>query len=302
MNSEQAKKISLPDLMARLGYQPTRILKGGTEYWFLSPFRSEAEASFHTSFLGGKWIWKDFGDIGGTVIDFVMRHENYTKVHEALSFLDKFYQNKPYKNNKKQVVLFSFQQQEALENSAEPTLQLEQTTPLHYTLTYLTETRKIDPAIANQYLVEVHFMNKENGKSYFAAGIQNRAGGFEIRNQYFKSCVGKKDLTFIKGEKPGTDVLIFEGFIDFLSYLTDRNILKPDQDTLILNSVSFGQEALAFIKNTSYIKILTFFDNDKAGKNLQEIFRQELEQEKVYPMNFLYEDFRDYNEKLALKK
>ena len=56
MNSEQAKKLSLPDIMSRLGYEPTEITKGGAEYWYCSPFRKEKEPSFHTSYLGGKWI------------------------------------------------------------------------------------------------------------------------------------------------------------------------------------------------------------------------------------------------------
>ena len=88
MNSEQAKKLSLPDIMSRLGYEPTEITKGGAEYWYCSPFRKEKEPSFHTSYLGGKWIWNDFADSGGTVIDFVMRHEGYTKVSDALRFLE----------------------------------------------------------------------------------------------------------------------------------------------------------------------------------------------------------------------
>ena len=64
MNSEQAKKLSLPDILSRLGHQPTEIKNGGNEYWYRSPFRKEKEASFHTSFLGGKWIWNDFADSG----------------------------------------------------------------------------------------------------------------------------------------------------------------------------------------------------------------------------------------------
>ena len=57
MNSYQAKQLNLPDLMGRLGYEPTSIKKEGKEYWYLSPFRKEKDASVHTSFLGGKWIW-----------------------------------------------------------------------------------------------------------------------------------------------------------------------------------------------------------------------------------------------------
>lgn len=297
MNSEQAKNISLPDLMARLGYQPTKITKGGIEYWYVSPFRSESEPSFHTSYLGGKWIWKDFGDRGGTVIDFVMRHENYTNVKQALAFLDALFSGQKKSKNKNQSS-FSFQQQ----SPAQPTFKLEKVIPLERTLSYLTDTRKLDAEIVKKYLMEVYFWNTENGKLYFAPGIQNRAGGYEIRNLYFKSCVGKKDFTFLKGEKSGTCAWIFEGFIDFLSFLTHKRTLELEQDTIILNSVSFGHNALAFIQESNYTQIQTFFDNDRAGRDLLETFRQGLGLDKIYPMNFLYEEHSDYNEMLTLKK
>ncbi|MEL6945651.1 MAG: hypothetical protein AAFO82_23590 [Bacteroidota bacterium] len=106
MNSTEAKKLSLPDIMAHLGYQPIKVVKNGLELWYNSPFRAEKAPSFHTSFLGGKWIWNDFGDKGGTVIDFVMRHENYFSVGQALQFLERF-ENAPSKNQ----LPFSFQQQ-----------------------------------------------------------------------------------------------------------------------------------------------------------------------------------------------
>jgi DNA primase len=93
MNSFEAKKLNLPEIMSRLGHEPISIKKGGNEYWYNSPFRAEKDASFHTSYLGGKWIWNDFGDSGGTVIDFILRHENMTMVSDALKFLDDMYGN-----------------------------------------------------------------------------------------------------------------------------------------------------------------------------------------------------------------
>ena len=66
MNSEQAKQISLPDLLEQLGHIPVKTAKAGRELWYRSPFRDEKEPSFHTSFLGGKWIWNDFGAVSYT--------------------------------------------------------------------------------------------------------------------------------------------------------------------------------------------------------------------------------------------
>ncbi len=51
----------MPELLNCFGHQPVNIIKQGREYWYISPFRYEKEPSFHTSYLGGKWIWNDFG-------------------------------------------------------------------------------------------------------------------------------------------------------------------------------------------------------------------------------------------------
>ncbi len=302
MNSEQAKKLSLPDILSRLGHQPVNTAKGGREVWYLSPFRPEKEPSFHTSFLGGKWIWNDFGDIGGTVIDFVMRYQNYTKISQALAFLDKMYIVNPYKpavgNNKRLKNHFSFQQQRH-EEPPENTLKLDRVEPIKLMLPYITEARKIASSVAKRYLLDVHFENLTTGKKYFAAGIANRAGGYEIRNPFFKSSIGKKDITLIKGQGQTASILAFEGFIDFLSYLTDKNLEAPVEDTVILNSASFGKSAMELIEQGAYQQIFTFFDNDKTGQGVTASFREKFGEGKVQAMNGLYEGVRDYNEKLV---
>ena len=98
MNAQQAKKIDLPDLLSRFGYEPIKITQGGRELWYPSPFRKEKTASFHTTFKGDKWIWNDFGDSGGNVIDFVMRHEGLL-FKEALAFLRNMYQGSLFESS-----------------------------------------------------------------------------------------------------------------------------------------------------------------------------------------------------------
>ncbi|MFM9947701.1 MAG: toprim domain-containing protein [Saprospiraceae bacterium] len=302
MNSEQAKKLSLPDILSKLGHQPVNTAKGGREVWYLSPFRLEKEPSFHTSFLGGKWIWNDFGDIGGTVIDFVMRYQSYTNVSQALAFLDKMYLVNPYKpvagNNKYRKNHLSFQQQRH-EEPPESALKLDRVEPIRLMLPYITGVRKIAPAVAKRYLLDVHFVNLTTGKKYFAAGIANRAGGYEIRNPFFKSSIGKKDITLIKGQGATASILAFEGFIDFLSYLTDKNLEAPAEDVVILNSASFGKAAMELIEQGAYLQIFTFFDNDKAGQGVTESFQDKFGEDKVRAINNLYRRFRDYNEMIS---
>jgi len=259
MNSYQAKQLNLPDLMGRLGYEPTSIKKEGKEYWYLSPFRKEKDASFHTSFLGGKWIWNDFGDRGGTVIDFVMRHESYHRVSDALFFLDNVFNQKALSttlNSKKRK-----NQQIPL---TEKTLRLKKVNILknNSLIEYLTKERAINFSIANLYLKEIHFTNTGNKKIYYALGMENMSGGYEIRNPFFKSSLGKKDITIVHGQDRG-EVSIFEGYLDFLSYLTDQNKNKLKGDVLILNSVVFSEKAANLILAQSYSKVYHLYSNHK---------------------------------------
>lgn len=86
-------------------------------------------------------------------------------------------------------------------------------------LDYL-ERRGIPSDIASRECVEVHY--RMRGKWYFAVGFKNRKGGIEIRNPYFKGAVSPKDITHVShnaGDRRQSPVLVFEGFMDYLSYL-----------------------------------------------------------------------------------
>ncbi|MCI5167144.1 MAG: hypothetical protein D3903_13875 [Candidatus Electrothrix sp. GM3_4] len=84
-------------------------------------------------------------------------------------------------------------------------------------ISYLSE-RKIDIPTAKKYLVEIHYSLED--KNYFTIGFKNDSDGYETRNSIFKGCLLKKDITTIQGEKDSKTVFLFEGFLDFLSYLT----------------------------------------------------------------------------------
>ncbi len=156
--------------------------------------------------------------------------------------------------------------------------------------------RGINEAVAKAYLNDIEFVNRNTGKTYFAAGIKNLSEGFEIRNPFFKSSIGKKDMTLIRGED-GTQVIsVFEGFMDFLTYLTE-GVVKAREDILVLNSLSFQQRAEVFIETGQYEEVLTFFDNDETGNKATENFKKQFA-EKVNPQNYRYQNFRDYNDKI----
>ena len=320
MNSIQAKQLNLPDLLRRLGHEPTEVKKNGQEYWYRSPFREETDASFHTSYLGGKWIWNDFGDIGGTVIDFVMRHENLSRVKDALQFLDKLYHHNPEQTHLfreksggerpvKQTppTLFSFQQQGRQAPDTDSELEMLKVQPLQNPLifSYLTQTRKIPRNLAIKYLKQVHYRHKPTGKNFFAMGIENRSGGYEIRIAsddygFTKSSLRGKDITVIPGIEPGKgNANVFEGMIDCLSLMAMYNVQQLKGDCIILNTTKHASKAADFIQSQGYKGINTFLDNDRAGEDCLAQLQESLEANFVHPQNQLYDGFRDVNEALV---
>lgn len=116
------------------------------------------------------------------------------------------------------------------------------------------------------------------GKPYFAVGFPNRSGGYEIRNKLFKGCIAPKDITHIRQEQPKETCYLFEGFMDYLSFLTLRLERCPDrpdldgQDYIVLNSTSNLSKAIRPLGG--YERIHCFLDNDKAGMEaVQELRR-----------------------------
>ena len=207
MNSDQAKKIDFPSLLSKLGFEPVKSGKNG-ELWYNSPFRNEKTASFHTSYLGGKWIWNDFGDRGGTVIDFIMHYQN-TDIKGALAFLEGragAIKTTPTASINKAQLSIEIPQKE--------TFTLNEVKDFggngsSYALSeYIVKNRCIDRDLAQQFLKEVHFTNTQNGKHYFAAGLKNLKGGYEIRNPFFKSTVPEASKSMSLVSRPISSKLI----------------------------------------------------------------------------------------------
>lgn len=323
MNTAQAKLLSLPDLMSRLGYEPVKTRKGGHELWYKSPFRNEEEASFVTSYIRGKWIWKDFGDIGGTVVDFAMRHENTNSVKEALTFLSYMFQGhlfeKTYSNRvgeikekpMEQASLFSFNQQgrAATPNFLESKeLEFLDAQAIHNPIIhdYLEKERGIPAWLADLYLVEVRYRNTTKGKDYFAFGMKNESGGYEIRaasSQFsFKSALNGRDITLIRGQSPGRRAVnVFEGMTDFLSLLVMMGTRNLSGDSIIMHSLSSFPRAVEVIRGENYQTINTFLDNDTSGQQGLVKF-QETFPDIVKSQSDLYAPYQDVNEALMANR
>ena len=110
-------------------------------------------------------------------------------------------------------ISFSFRQQ-----ASEPSFQhLEVGELTHPALLRYLQERGINIALAKAQCKELHFTH--NGKPYFAIGFPNVAGGFEVRNRFFKGCVAPKDISHIRQQGEAREkCLVFEGMMDYLSF------------------------------------------------------------------------------------
>lgn len=94
-------------------------------------------------------------------------------------------------------------------------------------------------------------------------------------------------------------VMVFEGFIDFLSYLSLANNIHPVSDTVVLNSVVNLSKAVPFLNRHSVIH--AFFDNDEAGrKTISDLIRL-CPRSEVIDQSHSYRGYKDVNDYLIAR-
>lgn len=214
-----------------------------------SPLRADHNASMKVDHSQNLWIDYGTGE-GGTLIDLVMKLEKCT-LPEAIRKLEQ---------RTTGINSFSFHGNTPVPAKPESGIIIQQIQPLTNPalISYLKE-RKINIDTAKLHCKEIHY--SVNGKPYFAVGFRNNSDGYELRNPYFKGCTSK-DITT---SQIGSDTcLVFEGFMDALSYLTMKGTSQFAQNAVILNSVANLAKAEKFI--TSHDKVYTYLDNDEAGQ------------------------------------
>ena len=273
---QDIKLIPIRDFLAHRGITPKRE---NTRYGFyLSPLREEQDASFKVDYTQN--LWYDFGvGRGGSIIDLVMEVEkcNFQQAVERLR-----------NNNIQTSNLVTSQTLHISEGG----LKVSGDYPLrHPALISYLDSRAIDTSIAKKFCREVRYSVGE--RNYFAIGFRNDYGGWELRSERFKGCSTPKHITTIDN---GSDkALAFEGFMDFLSYLTIKRNDSPTCNIAVLNSVANVQKAAPFLAR--HRSIYTFLDNDDAGqKALSEITRLCLRSNVINQSDFYrgHKDLNDY--------
>jgi len=275
LSTEETKKIDITGYLSSLGHQPIKIRN--TDYWYHSPLREEQEPSFKVNKKLNLWFDHGLGK-GGNFIDFGILYYGCT-VRELLQKLDTNF-------SLQQPTLLPSNKNIELENKIKILGDIPLTSPS--LLRYL-EGRKIPLEIANEFCREVRYgLGK---KTYFGIGFKNNSGGYEIRNPYFKTSSSPKDITIINNATE--EVLVFEGFIDFLSFkATIKNLPEKGQDFVVLNSVSFFERARPFMETHKQIRL--YLDRDTTGINCT---RRALSMSPKYKDDSdLYKNHKDFND------
>jgi hypothetical protein len=151
--------------------------------------------------------------------------------------------------------------------------------------------RGIPKTIAGKYCFEVEFTNDEIEKIFKAIGFKNNAGGYELRNEYFKGSNSPKYITYL--ENKADKITVFEGFFDFLSYqLLHQNQEQQLTSFLILNSTSFFERSLLLMEKHRSIHL--YLDRDLTGRKCTEFALKR--SPKFIDESKLYKGYKDLND------
>ena len=284
MNIDQIKKIKLQEFLATIDCKPVK--QYGVNLMFLSPLRTEKHASFKVNTELN--LWYDFGiGRGGNIIDLAELLYNSSDVSYLIHQIER---NVPGCVSVSLPTAKPNTPQNSFEN-------LQVLSIVHPALIKYLGERCINIEIARTVCKELHFDTR--GKHYFGIGFPNIADGYEIRNPFFKGGITPKDISLFHNEESKQSCFVFEGFIDFLSFMMLRrkeNDGLKRQDYLVLNSVSNVHKALESLSH--YKNVQCFLDNDEAGRKAYQALLMGLKVP-VIDSSGLYADCKDLNEFLC---
>ena len=278
------KRYPIVEYLERKGVKPVRRTAAYALY--CSPLREEIHPSFKVD--TEKNLWIDYGEgRGGSIIDLCMRMEGCTlseairrlgqnaPVNDTYSFLNDF-----VPNNSQPVMAV---------NGARRLIEISDTLPPYFQ-EYLTKERCIDLEKATLFLKCISY--EVRGRRYQAIGFANLSGGYELRDdKTFKGTIAPKDITPIFTDR-AEPVCIFEGFMDFLSFLSMKEEIT--NHCLAMNSVSNVARTIRYLNDRHLTHIRTFLDNDEAGRRaVQDFIKAGFH---VEDMNIHYKDFKDLND------
>ena len=280
------KRYPIVEYLERKGIKPVRRTPSYALY--RSPLREETQPSFKVD--TEKNLWIDYGEgRGGSIIDLCMRMEGCT-FSEAICRLGQNaseYTAHSYSKTEPRIGLNQTTTRQA--SGTRRLISISDTLPPHLQ-EYLKKERCINLKKATPFLKCISY--EVRGKRYEAIGFANSSGGYELRdNNTFKGTIAPKNITpiFEDMEQP---VCLFEGFMDFLSFLSMKE--EVTNQCLVMNSVSNVARSIHYLNERNITSVRAFLDNDYAGQRaVREFVNAGF---KVEDIAVYYRDFKDLNE------
>ena len=282
------KRYSIVEYLERKGIRPVR--KTPAYAMYRSPLREETRPSFKVD--TEKNLWIDYAEgRGGSIIDLCMRLEDYTLSEAICRLGQNALDHTAYSFNspKRETPISPNQRENVTASGTRRLICLSDTLPPHLQ-EYLKKERCIDLEKATPFLKCISY--EIRGRRYEAIGFANSSGGYELRdNNTFKGTIAPKNITPIFEDK-AQPVCLFEGFMDFLSFLSMKG--EVSNQCLVMNSVSNVARSIHYLNERNITSVRAFLDNDDAGrKAVQEFVNTGF---KVEDMAVYYRDFKDFND------
>ncbi|ETD17551.1 MULTISPECIES: toprim domain-containing protein [Prevotellaceae] len=286
------KRYPIVAYLERKGIKPVRRTPAYALY--RSPLREETHPSFKVDTQKNLWI--DYAEgRGGSIIDLCMRLEGCT-LSEAICRLGQTTSFDTTCNNVEPSKEKAYSSngsirlpKEKMVNGVRRLIDVSDTLPPPLQ-EYLTNERCINLEKALPFLKCISY--EVRGRRYEAIGFANLSGGYELRDdKTFKGTIAPKNITPIF-ENKAQPVCLFEGFMDFLSFLSMKE--EVNNYCLVMNSVSNVARTVHYLNAHNLTHIQAFLDNDDAGRRaIQELIKAGFN---VEDMSRYYKNFKDLNE------
>ena len=282
MIESEVKAMDIVIFLQNLGYNPIKI---NSRYaMFHVPYRNSNHPTLRINRIENTWLDFSTGRKGNIIElgKLVYQIDNDDQVIRILQD-----SNLP----------FSLQSRYLIDNEGNPTMISKirvQELSNKKLLSYL-DSRDIDLALAVKYCREIYYSVK--WKKYFALAFRNNSGGFEIISPHIKGYIAPRDLTLISLSSANPYCIVFDNFMDFLSYLTlnkriDFTIFSDTVDYLILNSVLNVHRSIPILKK--YELVACCLSNDEKGEEAVNLIASE--HDGVHDLSSVYEGYKDLND------
>lgn len=282
MKIENIRNIPIQSYLATKGIVPSRV-KGDSLYYPAIWRDGDNPNNVHVDTKRN--VWYDYKDgVGGGIIELVMLIEKCS-LPDALKTLSSGYSD---------VIPFPIEFKKEIEKVK--SISITKVIDIYsYSIKNYIQGRGISLDVARRYCKEINY-TFDNVKTFYAIGFQTISKSWVIRNKFFKGCTGQ-DISYFDNQSDFC--IVFEGFIDFLSFIELYG--EPKYNVIVLNSIVNTKKNEKFISivNSSE-KVYLLLDNDKDGektvKNLQLLYG-----EKIIDKSYLYKGFNDLNDFLISK-